>query len=214
MVLVGALALVTALYLIGDKRNRFGDTFELKTRFRNVNGLGEGNNVRFSGIDVGTVRSIEIINDTSVLVTMVLEEDVRKFIRQNAQASISTDGMMGNKLVNIESMGGNAPLVTDGFLLPSIDPLNMDETTRTLSETNNNVQEITANLKHMTYKLDSSAFWQVLSDTAVSKDLKSGVHSFSQTMEAVRNSFLVNSYFKKKEKEREKEKEKQEKEKD
>ena len=135
-------------------------------------------------------------------------------IRQDAQASISTDGMMGNKLVNIESRGSSAPLVTDGFLLPSIDPLNMDETTRTLSETNKNVQEITANLKHMTYKLDSSAFWQVLSDTAVSKDLKSGVHSFSQTMEAVRNGFLVNSYFKKKEKEREKEKEKREKEKD
>ena len=213
MVLAGVVALVTALYLIGDKRNMFGDTFIVKTRFRNVNGLGEGNNVRFSGIDVGTVRSIEIVSDTSVIVTMVLEEDVRKFIRQDAQASISTDGMMGNKLVNIESRGSSAPLVTDGFLLPSIDPLNMDETTRTLSETNKNVQEITANLKHMTYKLDSSAFWQVLSDTTISKDLKGGVHSFSQTMEAVRNSFLVNGYFKKKEKEREKEKEKKQKDK-
>ena len=62
-----------------------------------------GNNVRFAGIDVGTVQRIEIISDTLVKVTMVLDNKVLKFIHKNAVASVGTDGLMGNKLININS---------------------------------------------------------------------------------------------------------------
>ena len=85
-VLIGTALLIFSLYLIGAKQNLFGSTFELKSQFKNVNGLMPGNNVRFTGIDVGTVKSVEIINDSTVNVTMVIEDKVQAFIKKNATA--------------------------------------------------------------------------------------------------------------------------------
>ena len=76
-VMAGLVFFIFSLYMIGKNRNFFGDTFTIQASFRNVDGLTPGNNVRFSGIDVGTVRRIEIESDTSILVTMVILERLR-----------------------------------------------------------------------------------------------------------------------------------------
>ena len=83
-IIAGTALLVTALYLIGNKQNLFGSTFRVSAQFHDVNGLMKGNNVRFGGIDVGTVESVEIITDTSVNVVMVIEDDIQQFIKKNA----------------------------------------------------------------------------------------------------------------------------------
>lgn len=105
-VMIGTAFLIFALYLIGAKQNLFGSTFRLKAQFKNVNGLMAGNNVRFTGIDVGTVESVDILNDTTVNVTMVIEDKVQEFIKKNATAAVGTDGLMGNKLININAGDG------------------------------------------------------------------------------------------------------------
>ncbi len=66
-VLGGLLFLVFLLYMIGKNRNMFGNTYVLKARFENVSGLVAGNNVRFSGIQAGTVKKVKILNDTTLL---------------------------------------------------------------------------------------------------------------------------------------------------
>ena len=73
-VFAGLLFLIFSLYMIGRNRSLFGATFSLSARFNNINGLVPGNNVRYSGIDVGTVDKIELINDSSVLVIMLIEK--------------------------------------------------------------------------------------------------------------------------------------------
>ena len=56
------------IYFVGKQKNLFGSTFQLKSKFKTVSGLEVGNNVRFSGINIGTVNEIELITDTSVVV--------------------------------------------------------------------------------------------------------------------------------------------------
>ena len=87
--------------MIGKNRNLFGATYVLKARFENVQGLVAGNNVRFSGIQAGTVKKVKILNDTVIEVTMIIETKMKTIIRKNAIASIGTDGLVGNKVVNI-----------------------------------------------------------------------------------------------------------------
>ena len=87
-VLIGTIFLIAALYLIGNNRNIFDQTFTVRATFYKVNGLMKGNNVRFSGIDVGTVKSVRIASDTSVEVSMIIESDAKRFIRKNAIASV------------------------------------------------------------------------------------------------------------------------------
>src|SRR6478752_6018204 len=103
-VLSGLFILVFTLYMIGKNQNLFGNTFQLKARFDNVYGLMSGNNVRFSGIQIGTVRNVNIVNDTLIEVEMDVDEEVKKFIHKNAIASIGTEGIMGNKVVNISTV--------------------------------------------------------------------------------------------------------------
>ncbi len=172
--LLGTVFLIGALYFIGSKQNLFGSTFRISANFYNVNGLMKGNNVRFAGINVGTVESVEIVSDSSVSVVMLIEESAGKFIKKNALASVGTEGLMGNKLVNINSGGKESLSVTDGDVLKTLRPIEMDEMIRTLSATNNNVEVITSNLRNITDKINSkNSLWSLLMDTVVAENIKS-----------------------------------------
>lgn len=188
-VAAGTLCLIIAFYFVGSKQNLFGSTFRINALFYNVNGLVEGNNVRFAGIDVGTVESLEIINDSAVLVTMVLDEKAKKFIRQNAIASVGTDGLMGNKLVNINSTQKPSPFVTEGSSLNTLRPLEMDEMTRTLNVTNNNMADISGNLKGITDKIrNKNTFWELLMDTLVSENIKTTLQNLKDMSVGAKNT--------------------------
>lgn len=168
-VLAGTALLIGGLYLIGSNRNMFGRTITLYATFKNVNGLQPGNNVRFSGINVGTIDKIEIKNDTTIRVKMFVEAKLKNVIRKNSIASLGTDGLMGNKLVNIDPLSGNAGFVTEGDELTSIAAVNLEDMLRTLSVTNKNVMAISANLKTLTDNINSSrgTLYTVLTDTTV-----------------------------------------------
>jgi phospholipid/cholesterol/gamma-HCH transport system substrate-binding protein len=176
-VLAGTLFLIVLLYLIGDKRSLFGDTFRVSAEFRNVNGLMPGNNVRFSGIDVGTVESVDIITDSSVRVVMVIEERARKFIKKDATASIGTDGLMGNKLVSINStLFSAAPSVETNDVIKTLRPIETDEMIRTLNTTNDNIRFITSDLRKITAKINSrNSLWSLLMDTVVADNVKQAI---------------------------------------
>lgn len=193
MVIAGLTFLIVALYLIGDRQNLFGSTIIVKSKFSNVNGLTVGNNVRYVGIDVGTVNSIEIVNDSTVVVEMIVESDATTYIRTNAVTSIGTDGLMGNKLVNIHSVEGKAPLITNGSILESIAPLDTDKIMRTLSETNNEVFLIAQNLKDITDKVrQENMIWNLLEDSLITHNIRNTMNNLdyvSRDLSAISTSF-------------------------
>jgi phospholipid/cholesterol/gamma-HCH transport system substrate-binding protein len=175
-VIGGTFFLVVALYFIGNKQNIFGSTFRISATFNNVNGLMKGNNVRFAGIDVGTVERVEIINDSAVNVVMLIEDNARQFMRKNVVASVGTDGLMGNKLVNISSVKEPAPGIAEGDVIRTLKPIETDEMVRTLNRTNEDVAVITSNLRTITEKVKSpNTLWSLLMDTLVAKNVKQAV---------------------------------------
>jgi phospholipid/cholesterol/gamma-HCH transport system substrate-binding protein len=183
-VLLGTVLLIFSLYFIGTKQNLFGSTFELRSQFKNVNGLMPGNNVRFTGIDVGTVKSIKIINDSTVDVTMIIEDKVQAFIKKNSIAMVGTDGLMGNKLININSSNESSPSVEDGDVIVSKSPLGTDDMMRTLNITNENVKEITIDLKNIVHRLNSpNTLWSILMDSVVADNLKQAIVNIKVTGE-------------------------------
>jgi phospholipid/cholesterol/gamma-HCH transport system substrate-binding protein len=181
-VLIGTLLLIYALYMIGSKKNMFGSTFRVNAIFHNVNGLMAGNNVRFSGIDVGTVESVNIMNDSSIKVVMVIETTVQKYIRKNALASIGTDGLMGNKIININARIEQSPMVRKDDTIQSIKPIEMDAMLRTLDRTNENIATITDNLRVITTKINSrNTLWSLLMDTVVADNVKEAIVNIKVT---------------------------------
>lgn len=181
-VLAGVLFIIFTLYMIGKNRNLFGATFTITAVVSNVNGLVSGNNVRFKGIDVGTVKDIAVVNDSLIYVTLTIDNAMKPYIRENAMASIGTDGLMGNKLLNINSVPGDARPVEQGSVIQSQKPIETDEMLRTLNTTNNNLERISYNLKEVTVKLNNSkSLWNLLSDTLITLDLRNAVRDFRRS---------------------------------
>ncbi len=172
-VLAGLLFLILTLYMIGRNRNLFGSNFILKVKVENVQGLKPGNNVRFGGIDVGTVKKINFINDTAMEIVMTIDDMAKTVIRKNAIASIATDGLVGNKVLLINSARKPSDLVEDGDELVSKKPIDTDDMLRTLSKTNNDVGFIAENLKMTVSRINnSSALWSLLAEKELPQNLK------------------------------------------
>jgi phospholipid/cholesterol/gamma-HCH transport system substrate-binding protein len=175
-VLGGMLFLVILLYMIGKNRNLFGDTYILKARFENIQGLVAGNNVRFSGIQTGTVKRIKILSDTVIEITMIIETRMKKIIRKNAIVSIGTDGLVGNKVINIVPSRQPSALAEEGDILSSRKSVDTEEMLQTLSKTNNDVAIIASELKSTVQRISSSsALWDILNDKSIPQDLRMAV---------------------------------------
>ena len=77
-VAAGIILFFLAIFVIGKQKNLFDPVFKISANFQNVSGLQVGNSVRFSGINVGTVDQIKIINDSTVQVALLIKKDVQK----------------------------------------------------------------------------------------------------------------------------------------
>jgi phospholipid/cholesterol/gamma-HCH transport system substrate-binding protein len=187
-VMAGLLLLISSLYMIGSKRNLFNSTIKVNVTFHNVNGLIEGNNVRFNGIDVGTVSKIQIESDSILHVELVIDKNVSKFISSTSIASIGTDGLMGNKLVNITPGTGIGKSLEEGVSLSSIKPIDMDETLRTLTKTNDNLQYITSDIKSIAQRISAkNTLWSILMDSSIAKNLKQSISNITATTQNASN---------------------------
>ncbi|WP_297763419.1 MlaD family protein [uncultured Muriicola sp.] len=172
-VIIGTALLLIAAYLIGNQQNLFGDTISIFTTFKNVSGLQKGNNVRYAGINIGTVTDIEMKNDTAIRVRMVIEESMRRHIKTNAVAAIATDGLVGSMIINIVPGDGMAPLVTSGDEIQSLGRTQTADMLSTLSVTNENAALLTEDLLKITASLNNGkgTLGRLLNDTLMAKDM-------------------------------------------
>lgn len=98
-----------------------------------------------------------------------IETNLKEIIKKNSIASVGTDGLMGNKLVNIYPGTLSSPLISDGDEILSIQNLDADEMLRTLEYTNSNVAVISENLKIITGNINNSkgTLYTLLMDTTL-----------------------------------------------
>jgi phospholipid/cholesterol/gamma-HCH transport system substrate-binding protein len=179
LVMAGLVFLVFTLYMIGRNRNLFGATFTINAVLTNVNGLVPGNNVRFKGINVGTVSSIRLNSDTGIVVILNIDQAMQPYIKENVMASVGTDGLMGDKLINLNPIAGPAGPIEENDTISSLTPVETEEMLRTLNATNNNVVRISADLYEITTRLKTSeTLWSLLSDSVLAQNLKGAVGDF------------------------------------
>ncbi len=181
-VFVGLLMLITALFLIGNYQHLFGSHYLLRAHFSNVGGLRTGNNVRYAGVEVGTVKQMNIINDTTLEVTLLIEQKMKSVIRKNALASLGADGLMGNKVVNIVPQDAPADFAVEGDILPSRTAIEFDDILRTLSGTSENLGDITSGLKVTVDRINkSNGLWELLSDSALAMNVRKASKNLERT---------------------------------
>ena len=152
---LGITVFILAIYFIGEKQQLFRSTFRLSGEFRDVAGLQAGNNVRLSGINVGTVENVSIISDTSVKVEILIDESTREFIRKDAIASIGSEGLMGNKVLIISPGTGGKRIIENNDIIATTQPTDMDEIMKSLKTTIDNTASITGDLAKISTNIES-----------------------------------------------------------
>ena len=182
-VMTGLALLILAVYLIGENQNMFKKTFMISANFNNVSGLMQGNNVRYSGINIGTVKNITMVNDSTIQVDMNIEEKMVQHIKKNAIATIGTDGLVGNMIVNIIPGNGNDRVVISGDIIQTYTKIGTEDMLNTLSTTNENAAILTAKLLKVADAMadDKGTLGMLINDTIVASDLKQTVKQLKIT---------------------------------
>ena len=182
-IVLGTVILIAALYFIGNRQNLFSKNIKLNAQFTNVNGLQLGNNVRYSGIDVGTVSRIAMESDTIILVEMLIKESMRIHIKRDAIATIGSDGLVGNMIVNIIPREGKLPPVISGDTIPTYSRIGTDDMLTTLNVTNENAALLTADLLNITTEIinGKGTLGMLITDSLMARDLKQTIFQLKRT---------------------------------
>jgi phospholipid/cholesterol/gamma-HCH transport system substrate-binding protein len=200
---LGIAVLIFGIYFIGERQQLFRNTFRISGVFKDVGGLQAGSNVRFSGVNVGTVDNINIVSDSSVNVEIVIDENARKFIKKDAIASIGSDGLMGNKILIIAPGTGGKMEIENNDTIETIQPINMDDVMISLKSTIDNASHITSDLSRITGTIQSGkgTIGRLLMDKSLAEsfdstfvNLQESSAGFKTLMNKAKSSWLLWSF--------------------
>jgi phospholipid/cholesterol/gamma-HCH transport system substrate-binding protein len=195
-----------AIFIIGKQKNLFDPVFRLTTTFYNVSGLEVGSNIRFSGINVGTVDNIKIINDSTVQVDMLILKKVQQFIKTDCAAGIGSSGIIGDRILILVQGSNNAPLAKDGQQILSTEPIETDAIMASLQLTADNAALVSDQLVEIVVKLNSGqgTLGRLIQDSTIAENinqtienLKSSSKGLDENMNAAKHNFLLRGYYKK-----------------
>ena len=188
-VVLGLVLFVSTIYFVGKQKNIFGNTFHLKAQFKTVSGLKVGNNVRFSGINIGNVNEVELLTDTSVMVDLVIRKKYQEFIKKDARASIGSDGLMGDKVLTISPGTTDKSPVNNGDIILTKNAIEMEDVMLSAKTSVDNAGVITAQLAEFTTKMNTGngALSKLISDEKFSNSLQSTLTN----LQAASNEFAL-----------------------
>jgi phospholipid/cholesterol/gamma-HCH transport system substrate-binding protein len=206
-VIAGLALLATGIFLIGTQESLFTSTYTVNTEFKNVGGLNDGGEVRVGGIPEGTVKNIHLPQrpDEKVVVVMELKKQTQRILKQDSVAAIRSEGLLGDKFVEISFGSDNAQPLKNGDTIPSQPPLDisdlMDKTNHILDTTQDALHGIDTtsnNLASITTKINSGqgTIGALINDRSIYREAKNATSSLDDDMEALKHNFLLRGFFK------------------
>lgn len=208
-IMIGIVLFVAGIFIIGKQKNLFDPVFKISSHFQNVSGLQVGNMVRFSGINVGTVDNIIIINDSTVKVEMLLKESVQQFIKADSYAGISSEGIIGDKVIVLSQGDSSSKSVVNGQRIASVEPVETDAIMKSIQVTADNAAIVTDEMAMLLMSINKGegTLGRLMKDEKMADNidqtivnLKKSSKGLNENMEAAKSNFLLRGYFRKKEK--------------
>ena len=180
---LGIVIFLVGVFTLGGQKKTFVKSFGLNVVFDDIQGLKAGNNVWFSGVKIGTIKKVQFYGTSQVQVFLSIEEEAHKYIHKDAKASISSDGLIGNKIVVIDGGTPKFPFVEDGDQLLVNTSLSTDDIMKTLQVNNKNLVDITTDFRILSRNLvdGKGAAGALLSDQEVANNFKSIVANLQST---------------------------------
>lgn len=182
-IVVGLLILIVGVFTLGGQKKTFVKSIHLNAVFDDIEGLKQGNNVWFSGVKIGTIKTIKFYGSSQVEVILTVEQEAQRYIHKDAIAKIGSDGLIGNKIIVIEGGSLKTALVEEGDRLMVKKALSTDEIMKTLQDNNRNILGVTGDLKVLTNQLvnGKGTIGKLLTDSLIADDFKSIINNLQTT---------------------------------
>mgnify|MGYP005854023351 CR=1 FL=1 len=186
-IVTGTAIFAIIIFIIGKQQNLFNPVFKITTSFYNISGLQVGNNIRFSGIDVGVVDNIKIINDSTVQVDLLIRKDVQQFIKADSYASLGSEGIIGDRIVTITQGSVNSPMAKDGQHILSEEPTEPDDIIKSFKTSAESVEIITLQLSEIMMNINSGEgmLGRLIQDTAIAENVNLTIENFRKSSEGL-----------------------------
>jgi phospholipid/cholesterol/gamma-HCH transport system substrate-binding protein len=180
---IGLTIFLLGVFTLGSQKKTFVKSFGLNIVFDDIQGLKVGNNVWFSGVKIGTIKKIQFHGTSQVQVFLSIEEEAQKYIHKNSKATISSDGLIGNKIIVIDGGTLKFPFVEDGDQLAVNTALSTDDIMKTLQVNNKNLVDITSDFRLLARNLvdGKGTIGALLTDQSVADNFKSIVINLQNT---------------------------------
>lgn len=148
-IFLGLVIFIVGIFTLGGQQKSFVKSLRINAVFNDVSGLKPGNNVWFSGVKIGTVKTIKFFGSSQVEVSMNIEQSAQQYIHKDANAKLSSDGLIGNKIIVLTGGNPKTPEVENGDILHVQKDLSTDDIMKTFQENNENLIGITSNFKKL-----------------------------------------------------------------
>lgn len=184
-VTLGLAVFILAIYLVGKKENIFGSPVTIAAIFEDVQGLREGDNVRLSGIDIGTVSSLSFIRDNRVYIEMNLEAQQVMYVKKDSRVTIGNEGLMGSKVVMILPGSIDAQPVAEYDTLTSVEQVDIDDILIEVNKSSENIAIVSNELITITQKINrgDGIFGKIFTDTSLTQNLDDATRNISYITE-------------------------------
>lgn len=183
---LGIVIFVVGIFTLGSNQKTFGGGIQISSVFDDVAGLKKGGAVWFSGVKVGTINNIRFKGVSQVDVHMTIDKSLQPYIHRNAGVRISSDGLIGNKIIVIDGGSPQAPPVQDGDVLQAEKLLSTDDITKTLQQNNLNILAITTDFKKVSKQIaeGKGMIGALMSDTVLAIKFRTIVQNLNNTTAA------------------------------
>jgi phospholipid/cholesterol/gamma-HCH transport system substrate-binding protein len=190
---VGLAIFIAGVMMVGNLHDTFKSKVEIVSLFEDVSGLQTGNNIWFSGVKVGTVSCLNFFGKSQVAVCLNVEIKALQYIRKDAKVKISSDGLIGNKILVIYGGTESSKQVQEGDTLEVEKTFSSEDMINMLQKNNQNILSITTDLKNISKNLANGegSMGKLLNDNAVYDNINAATASLKNT--SLKANLLVNS---------------------
>jgi len=157
-VLVALAVFLGLVYALGARARLFEARYTIHADFTEVGGLVEGATVRLAGVQIGRVTGVHLPGEPGgkVRVDLTIARRYSDRIRKNSIARIETQGLLGDKIVEITVGNTTAPPVAPGEVLAARDPADFGRVIAAGAETAKDVGALAAVLRETAEKVNQS----------------------------------------------------------
>jgi len=140
VITLALLTLFITVFFAGNIQDIFSPKVQIKAQIKDARGLRRGSPVWISGIEIGSVKSIDLNPEYGTLVTMSVNRGAMKFIKKDSQASVLTMGLLGDKYIEVSVGSLQAELIKPGDMIKGAAQLEIQDIVNASSES---IQKVT-----------------------------------------------------------------------